>query len=188
MRADAQEKRAALVDAAWRLIAEKGPEVSLRAIAVTAGCGIATLYRHFPTRDDLIIGVVTEMSDRVCTVIGSRDDGWGSAAEAEASWRAVAHGIADLELGAVAGQTIAVVPADGKIWRATADRRERLMTVYRELLERAASFGLIAADLSVWRFHLGLAALSRPLPERVEDFAPGQADWLVDVYLAGLRP
>lgn len=188
MRADAQEKRAALVDAAWRLIAGKGPDVSLRAIAAEAGVGIATLYRHFPTRDDLIVGVVSEMVDRVVAVIDARADRWGSATEAEDSWRAVAHGIAALELGAVAEQTVAVIPEDGKIWQATGEYRDRLLTAYRDLLERAASYGLVSPDLTVWRFHLGLAAISRPLPERVEDFAPGQADWLVDVYLAGLRP
>lgn len=188
MRADGRQNRAALVDAAWRLVTDKGPGVSMRSVAAEAGVGVATLYRHFPTRDDLIVGVVAEMVDRVAAVIGAHADEWGSAAAAEGSWRAVAHGIAGLGLGAVAQQTVAVAPTDGKIWQATAGYRERLMDAYRDLLERAESFGLVSPGLTPWRFHLGLAAISRPLPERVEEFAPGQADWLVETYLKGLRP
>lgn len=188
MRADAREKRAALVDAAWRLIAERGNDVSLRAVAVEAGVGIATLYRHFPTRDDLVIAVVTEMVDRVVEVIDRHADGWGSAAEAEQTWPALAHALADLRLGSVALQTVAVVPEDGRVWQETMDCRARLTARYAEVLGMAASYGLVGEGLTPWRFHLGLAAIALTPPDRVESFAPGQVDWLVDVYLRGLRP
>ncbi|MDU7286411.1 MAG: TetR/AcrR family transcriptional regulator [Corynebacterium kroppenstedtii] len=59
MRADATASRAAIIDAAWQGFATNGPDISLRSIAQDAEVGIATLYRHFPTREDLFIGVVT---------------------------------------------------------------------------------------------------------------------------------
>lgn len=188
MRADVRQNRAALVDAAWRLVAEKGPGVSMRSVAAEAGVGIATFYRHFPTRDDLITGVVTEMVDRVLAVIGAHADEWGTVQGAEQAWHAVSHGIADLGLGDVALGTIAVVPVDGKVWRETAGLRSRLDAAYRQLLQTAASYGLVSEELTVWRYHLGLGALSRPLAARAEKFAPGQSDWLVEVFLRGLRP
>jgi AcrR family transcriptional regulator len=188
MRADAREKRAALVDAAWTLFAERGPDVSLRSVAGAAGVGIATLYRHFPTREDLMIGVISEMVDRVSATIDRHAEGWNRPQEAEKTWRALAHDIADLGFGAVALQTIAVVPEDGEVWRATADCRARLTERYADLLRTAASFGLVNGDVAPWRFHLGLAAIALAPPDRVDQFAPGQSDWMIDVFLKGLRP
>jgi AcrR family transcriptional regulator len=188
MRADVRQNRAALVDAGWRMIADKGPEVSLRSVAAEAGVGIATLYRHFPTREDLVTGVVKEMVDRILAVFDEHADGWGTAQDAEQTWHAIAHGVADLRVGEVALATIAVVPEGGKVWTETSDDRARLAVAYGQLLDTAASYGLVSEDLTAWSFHLGLAALSRPLAERAEEFAPDQAGWMVDVFLRGLRP
>jgi AcrR family transcriptional regulator len=54
MRADAARNRQKLLTAAAEEFAERGPSASLEAIARRAGVGIGTLYRHFPTRDELI--------------------------------------------------------------------------------------------------------------------------------------
>lgn len=188
MRADVRQNRAALVDAAWRMIAGKGPEVSLRSVAAEAGVGIATLYRHFPTREDLIIGVVQEMIDRVLAVFDEHADGWGNARDAERTWRDIAHGIADLKVGEVAVGTIAVAPESGKVWVETTADRVRFAAAYDQVLDTAASYGLVSADLTPVRFHLGLAALSRPLAERAKALVPDQSSWMVDVFLRGLRP
>jgi AcrR family transcriptional regulator len=57
MRADAARNRSLLLEAATAAFAEHGAETSLDDIAKTAGVGIGTLYRHFPTREDLVLGV-----------------------------------------------------------------------------------------------------------------------------------
>ncbi|HEY0951649.1 helix-turn-helix domain-containing protein [Nocardioides sp.] len=56
-RADAQRNLDALLDAAKAEFAERGVDVSVRAIAARAGVGTATLYRHFPQRSDLVAAV-----------------------------------------------------------------------------------------------------------------------------------
>ena len=56
-RADGLRNRELLIDVAKQAFAEVGPNVSLEEIARRAGVGIGTLYRHFPTRDDLIAAV-----------------------------------------------------------------------------------------------------------------------------------
>lgn len=56
LRADAQQNRAAIVRAAVAALEESG-DASLNAIAKRAGVGIGTLYRHFPTREDLMVEV-----------------------------------------------------------------------------------------------------------------------------------
>ncbi|WP_030661680.1 TetR/AcrR family transcriptional regulator [Streptomyces rimosus] len=54
MRADARKNRDHLLAVAGAAITEQGVEVSLRDIARTAGVGLATLLRHFPTREALL--------------------------------------------------------------------------------------------------------------------------------------
>ena len=54
LRADAQRNRQRLVAAAREVFAQRGLHVPVEDIARHAGVGVATLYRRFPTRADLI--------------------------------------------------------------------------------------------------------------------------------------
>ncbi len=56
-RADAQRNRERILDAAKRAFARSGAHASLDDIAKEAGVGPGTLYRHFPSRDELLEGV-----------------------------------------------------------------------------------------------------------------------------------
>jgi AcrR family transcriptional regulator len=58
-RRDAAENREAILAAALSALAESG-DVSLNSIAHRAGLANATLYRHFPTRESLILEVYRE--------------------------------------------------------------------------------------------------------------------------------
>ena len=62
-RADGERNRTRLIAAAKRACAEKGAAVSLEHIAREADVSIATLYRHFPTRDELISAVYQQEVD-----------------------------------------------------------------------------------------------------------------------------
>src|SRR5207237_3129565 len=57
-RRDAQRNRELLVDAATELFAEAGVDAPAREVARRAGLGVATLYRHFPAREDLVDAVL----------------------------------------------------------------------------------------------------------------------------------
>jgi len=65
LRADATRNRNQLLDAATRVFASARTEPSMRAIAREAGVGIATLYRHFPTRESLIDAVYRDQVTRL---------------------------------------------------------------------------------------------------------------------------
>src|ERR1700712_5005322 len=54
-RADARRNEEALLDAAAAVFATSGVDAPIRDIATEAGVGTATIYRHFPTRSDLIL-------------------------------------------------------------------------------------------------------------------------------------
>ncbi|MFI9493757.1 TetR/AcrR family transcriptional regulator [Streptomyces halstedii] len=58
MRADAQRNRDHLLAVAGPVIAEQGVDVSMRDIARRADVGLATLLRHFPTREALLEGLL----------------------------------------------------------------------------------------------------------------------------------
>ena len=62
-RADGERNRARLIEAAKRVCAEEGAAVSLEHIAREAEVSIATLYRHFPTRNELIAAVYQQEVD-----------------------------------------------------------------------------------------------------------------------------
>lgn len=65
-RADASRSMARLIAAARELVTEAGPEVALDEIARRAGVGNATLYRHFPTRADLLVAVYRDEIADLC--------------------------------------------------------------------------------------------------------------------------
>ncbi len=56
-RADAQRNEQTLLAAAAAVFVTSGVEAPVRDIATAAGVGIGTIYRHFPTRADLVIAV-----------------------------------------------------------------------------------------------------------------------------------
>ena len=56
-RADAQRNEQSLVAAAAIVFVKSGVEAPVRDIAAAAGVGAGTIYRHFPTRADLIVAV-----------------------------------------------------------------------------------------------------------------------------------
>jgi AcrR family transcriptional regulator len=66
LRADAQLNLDRLLESAAEAFARDGADTSLKAIAQHAGVGIGTLYRRFPTRDDLIEATYRNETERLC--------------------------------------------------------------------------------------------------------------------------
>jgi len=64
-RADAVRNRARIVETARSVFTARGSDASLEEIARGAGVGIGTLYRHFPTRDDLVVAVFRDRIDEL---------------------------------------------------------------------------------------------------------------------------
>src|SRR5208282_4399134 len=56
-RADALRNEQALLSAAAAVFVTSGVDAPIREIAARAGVGIGTIYRHFPTRADLVVAV-----------------------------------------------------------------------------------------------------------------------------------
>jgi AcrR family transcriptional regulator len=67
-RKDQVRNRQRLLDAARLAFAEQGPDLSIEAIARTAGVGATTFYRHFPTKDDLVLQLLEDLTRGACQV------------------------------------------------------------------------------------------------------------------------
>jgi AcrR family transcriptional regulator len=62
-RADARRNQEALLEAAAAVFVKSGVDAPVRDIAAEAGVGMGTIYRHFPTRADLVIAVYRHQVD-----------------------------------------------------------------------------------------------------------------------------
>jgi AcrR family transcriptional regulator len=144
-RADAAANARSLVAAARELFDEHGPEVALDVVARRAGVGNATLYRHFPTRGDLLVAVYADEAAALCRRGAGLLQG-PSAGDALFDW------LDDL-LGHMAGMRALVSaagggPGDGhtELFRRA---HESLTSTAEGLLTRAKTVGAVHPDLAV---------------------------------------
>ncbi|MBD0419310.1 helix-turn-helix transcriptional regulator [Streptomyces sp. TRM S81-3] len=79
-RADARRSRAAILDAATRVLNVE-PDASLEAIARAAGVTRPTIYAHFPSREQLLLAVVERITHEAVVAMDAADPGTGPAAD-----------------------------------------------------------------------------------------------------------
>ena len=145
-RASQQDRRQALVQAAFNQIAERGFEgLRTREVAAGVGLNIATLHYYFPTKEALIRGVVAHAMERFRSTLAPH----GSPADQLRNHlRAVRKLLRDEpEIGAVMGELAlrsARDPALARIMRQTNDAWHRTL---RGLLRRAAREGYLSPEL-----------------------------------------
>lgn len=142
-RLDAERNRDALLAAGKRLFDDRGPDVPLDEIARAAGVANATLYRHFPTRAELIVAVYADEVAELST-LGERLLKRSDPGQALADWlRAFVRHVATKRDLALA------LPDDGGArgvlfegWHAT------MHDTAARLLGRARDAGTVRAELS----------------------------------------
>lgn len=185
MRADARANRTALIRAARRLYTERGPQVPYSAIAEEAAVGIGTLYRHFPTQEDLALALVEDLRDEVHAVCAR----WHEAMTVDpvGTWPRFVADVVGLQVAAYMPRVVesGTVDVDDP---AIAAVRDSALSHIGELLELAKGAGLVDPAISTERFQFGLAITSRPLPAATYALTGDLRPWLVEVYLRGLRP
>ena len=179
LRADARRNRLRILDAAEDVFGRGGEEASTEEVARLAGVGIATVFRHFPTKAALLEEVLVRRFTRL-------RDYAASLADADDPGRAFAelfrHVVADAPGKIAIGEAIAA--AGGRDERASevADAyRERVATVLR----RAQAAGAIRADVGAEEVHALLVATARAVA--LMPLEPEVRERLVGVVLDGLR-
>ena len=143
LRVDAERNRQRLLEAARAAFAEGGLDVPLEEIARRADVGIATLYRRFPTRDDLLAAVFEDRLIRFAALAAEArqtPDAWTGFrryVERACALQAADRGLRDLLVGGFPG---------GRRFRALRQQAERDLA---ELVRRAQAQGTLRADLVV---------------------------------------
>jgi AcrR family transcriptional regulator len=142
-RSDVLRNHQRLLDAARATFAEGGPGASLEAVARRAGVGIATLYRHFPTRDALFLAVYSHEIDGLVALAADLAEAPDPVAALRAWLRA--------NLGVVAtkkGMLVALAPAPDSARPLYAESRRRLTDATGALMRRAEAAGAIRGDVA----------------------------------------
>ena len=65
LRADARRNRARILAVAETVFAEKGPSASTEEVAERAGVAIGTIFRHFPTKQELLQAIMKDVLSRL---------------------------------------------------------------------------------------------------------------------------
>ncbi|MFD5266296.1 TetR/AcrR family transcriptional regulator [Streptomyces sp. NPDC058335] len=178
-RKDARRNKESLLDAAAAVFVTSGVEAPVRDIAARAGVGLGTIYRHFPTRADLIIAVYRHQVD-ACAEAGPALLAAGPTPHAAlgqwinlfVDFLVTKHGLA------------AVLQSDNTGFDTLhAYFLDRLVPVCGQLLEAAAVAGEIRSDLEAYELMRGVGNLCIG----AESDSRYDARRLVDVLVAGLR-
>jgi AcrR family transcriptional regulator len=142
-RADAVRNRERVLEAAKAVFNAGGPDASLEAVARRAGVGIATLYRHFPTREALFEAVYRREVEHLAN-LAEQLKAEAAPAEALRIWlRSNVEFVATKKGMSVALAIVAHSSSD-----LSAYTFDRLTKAVRELLDRAVAAGEVRADIS----------------------------------------
>jgi AcrR family transcriptional regulator len=178
LRVDAARNRARVLEVAYEAFAAEGLSVPIDEIARRAGVGAGTVYRHFPTKDDLFRAVI---EDRLRRIV---DDGRALLASADPGealftflrsmvldWGATDQGLVD----ALAGVGIDIKDA-------VPDAEEAFLGLIGELLRAAQKAGTVRRDVDVRDIKAIVVGC-----QAMQAYRPEAAERLTEVVLDGLR-
>ena len=178
VRADAQRNLDALLEAAKAVFGASGVDAPVREIAARAGVGVATVYRHFPQRSDLVAAVFRREVDACAAAAAdlARDH---EPAEALARWlRRYTSFIATKR-----GLGAALHSGDPAFEGLPAYFRQNLEPALQALLDAAVAAGQIRDDIEPYEL---LRAVGNLSIASGEDGAV-RSQRMVDLLIDGLR-
>jgi len=179
MRADAQANRDRILAAAEAVFSEAGEAGSTEEIARRADVGIGTVFRHFPTKQELIEATVVRHFDELTSRARALSDTDPAAALRDLIEVMVGTGATKiLLLGLLADSGAMLEPAE--------QASQRLRRAVGALLRRAQRADTIRSDVSIDEVYLlvrglALASAQRPAKSATQRKA-------LDIVLAGLAP
>jgi AcrR family transcriptional regulator len=177
-RSDALRNQQTLLDATAVVFVRAGVDAPVRDIAAEAGIGIATIYRHFPTRADLVVAVFRHQLDALAAPEAVTPSAGETPFDALRSWVArfanflvTKHGLAEALQSDQAG-----------FESLHAEFVDRLLPVLDQLLKAAAAAGHARADIRAYDLMLAIGNLCIG----AETFPDYHASRMIDLLLAGL--
>lgn len=175
-RADARRNYEKLIAAGREAFTEDGKSASLEDIARRAGVGIGTLYRHFPSRQDLLEAVYVEEVDALCrsAVDLAGEPPW----DALVAWL---HRFVDYlaTKQALAEELLAYNDRDAEVFRSC---RTAMYAGGEPLLVRAQQVRVVRSDTDIAEVIQLVGGIAK-----IQTAEPEQRDRLLDLALDGLR-
>jgi AcrR family transcriptional regulator len=179
-RADAVRNRERVLAAAKAVFSAGGPEASLEAVAKKAGVGIGTLYRHFPTRQDLFEAVYRREVQQLVELAEELQNAQHAPVDALRRWLRSNVEFVATKKGMSAALALTVQGSSDL----AAFTFDRLTKAVGALLDRAGAAGEIRSDISPEDLLRALVGMC---------YMHDQPGWqksvirLVDVFVDGLR-
>ena len=175
LRADARRNRERILEAGRQAFAECGRDVQMDEVARLAGVGVGTLYRHFPTKEDLVLALVRESVEGCLESARqalTRDDPW------EAVEWLVRETAGNMARNRGLRDAMSVIQfGDENPWHAD-DVRSHAEAV----LDRARDAGAIDADITADDWQALMCGLSAAIASGADP------DRQAEFVLAGVRP
>jgi AcrR family transcriptional regulator len=182
LRADAARNRERIVAAATEVFAERGLEASTAEIAARAGVGEATLFRRFPTKEDLVTAIVAVQLEDAAAVAAS-------CVEEDDPWRGVERFL--YEMAAKASQDHGVSDAVKERCMASpalAAERGRVLDLTSQLVKRAQKDEVLRDDVAGQDLMFLMAAIGSLGELPFPGLRPDLYKRYLGIVLDGLRP
>jgi AcrR family transcriptional regulator len=181
LRADARRNRERILESAREVFSEVGAEAQIDDVARRAGVGVGTVYRHFPTKEALLVELVRQKF--VALGASAREALERDGEPFEVLAELMRANAATIEDDAALQQTL--VGFDEEIWAHAAPAQQELLAMTEELISRAKRAGTIRADATGW----DVAMLMCGLCATMAHSAPGfDAQRHLELAIDALRP
>jgi AcrR family transcriptional regulator len=175
-RADAERNRGKILAAARAAFADPDGDVSMAEISRRAGVGMATLYRNFPGRQELLEALYTDEVDAVCQAAETTDGETPGAALA--AWLHRFFGFITSKRH-IAAELLKQTDGSNPLFK---DSRTRVMTAGRPLLAAAQHAGEVRDDLTLEQILDMMVAIATIHGDT------GYTGPILEAALDGLRP
>jgi AcrR family transcriptional regulator len=180
LRADARRNRGMLLDAAEAVFAARGTAASTEEVARTAGVGIGTLFRHFPTKEALLEAVYVARLRR----LADEAVGLATAGDPGAAFFDYFRAVVD-QSGSKSALADALAEAGVDARQSAAGTGPGFHAAFEVLLGRAQAAGAVRSDIGVADLIALLVGASRAVEQAGTEAVRART---IAVILDGLRP
>jgi AcrR family transcriptional regulator len=181
LRADARRNRERILESAKAVFAEFGADAQMDDVAARAGVGVGTVYRHFPTKEALLVELIRQkfrlFADRAAEALETDEEPFEALV-------GVMRRNAETAAADAATQ-LAIAGAGEHIWIQAQAEQEELLELTDELIARARRDGTIRPDIRATDIGMLMCGVCSAMSVTVRGF-----DWQrhLDLVVDMLRP
>lgn len=180
LRSDAARNRERILAAASELFAEVGADLSVDEIARRASVGHATVFRRFPTKEDLVLAMFEERLLEVARKVEEAE-------ELDDPWEGLRTAMGHIAAKQVGDRGLFEAVATEMIGSPhLREARHRVMAPFARLLHRAQEAGAVRPDLEPTDVMFLVTAAGHAAPCRID--LPEVWRRYLGVILDGMRP